>query len=259
MVAHLPELAQRMLADYDARTPGARTGEPKDLTTAQAYEIQSQVTRLREQRGENVVGYKVGCTSRKIQLQLGVQEPIFGRLFESESHASGEHLSCARFARLAIEGEMAVRLARDLSGETVSAEECRDAITEVFPVIELHHYVLPASWTAGQWLIASNGLHAGLVLAETDAPPTGLRSFAYSLSVRINGVLVGTTQEDGTISHPLGSLRWLTGRLSQFGLGLRKGQVILVGSSMNLYPVTAGSRVVIAAPPLGVCRVEIGP
>ena len=45
-------------------------------------------------------------------------------------------------------------------------EDCREAIAEVFPVIELHHYVLPRAWPPGQWLIASNGMHAGLVLAE---------------------------------------------------------------------------------------------
>ena len=36
MVVDLQELAQRMLADYDARTPGQLVGEPLDLTTAQA-------------------------------------------------------------------------------------------------------------------------------------------------------------------------------------------------------------------------------
>jgi hypothetical protein len=31
------EPAQRMLADYDARTPGQLVGEPLDLTTPRAY------------------------------------------------------------------------------------------------------------------------------------------------------------------------------------------------------------------------------
>ena len=60
MVVDLQELAQRMLADYDARTPGSFVGEPVDLTTAQAYALQTEVARLREQRGEKVIGSKVG-------------------------------------------------------------------------------------------------------------------------------------------------------------------------------------------------------
>jgi 2-keto-4-pentenoate hydratase len=143
MVVDLQELAQRMLADYDARTPGRLFGEPLDLTTVQAYALQAEIARLREQRGEKVIGYKVGCTSRPIQVQLGVKEPIFGRLFDTECQPSGVHLSSARYANLAVEGEMAVRLSKDLPSEPLSAEECREAIAEVFPVIELHHYVLP--------------------------------------------------------------------------------------------------------------------
>jgi hypothetical protein len=37
----LQELAQRMLADYDARTPGQLVGEPFYLTTVQAYALQA--------------------------------------------------------------------------------------------------------------------------------------------------------------------------------------------------------------------------
>jgi 2-keto-4-pentenoate hydratase len=72
-----------------------------------------------------------------------------------------------------VEGEVAVRLSKDLSGESLSADECRRAIDEVLPVIELHHYVLPAVWPRGQWLIASGGMHAGFVLAETESHASG--------------------------------------------------------------------------------------
>ena len=166
MVVDLQELAQRMLADYDARTPGQLFGEPLDLTTVQAYALQAEIARLREQRGEKVIGYKVGCTSRPIQTQLGVQEPIFGRLFDTECHPSGVHLSSARYANLAVE-------------------------------------------------------------------------------------------DAASLTCPIESLRWLAGRLAQFGLQLCKGQVILTGSPMKLYPVAPGSRIVVEAPPLGASCVEI--
>src|ERR1700680_1848930 len=125
MVDAAQELARQMLADYDARTPGQLFGEPLDLTTVQAYALKAEIARLREQRGERVIGYKVGCTSRTIQVQLGVKEPIFGRLFDAECHPSGVHLSSARYANLAVEGEMAVRLSKDLPRGPLSAGECR--------------------------------------------------------------------------------------------------------------------------------------
>ena len=120
MIVDLNELAVRMLGDYDARTPGQLIGELIDLTTGQAYALQTEIARLREERGEKVIGYKVGCTSRTIQDQLGIKEPIFGRLFDPECHRSGVHLPYKRYANLAIEGELAIRLLRDLPSSPLS-------------------------------------------------------------------------------------------------------------------------------------------
>jgi 2-keto-4-pentenoate hydratase len=253
------ELAQRMLADYDARTPGQLFGEPLDLTTAQAYALQAQIARLREERGEKVIGYKVGCTCKLIQVQLGVNEQIFGRLFDTECHPSGAHISSARYANLAVEGEMALRLSKDLPIEPFSAEECREAIAEVFPVIELHRYVLPGAWPPGPWLIASNGLYAGFVSPEAQNRCSRLATFVHSLTIRINEVVVWALGDAASLTCPIESLRWLAGRLAQFGLRLRMGQVILTGSPMKLYPVSPGSRIVVEAPPLGASCVEIDP
>ena len=174
----LHELARRMLASYDSRMQSAQVAEASALTSSQAYELQTEIARLREQRGERVIGYKVGCTSSVIQAQLGVDEPIFGRLFATECYPSGVHLSASRFANLAVEGELAIRLGKDLSGSAVSEDACREAIDTVFPVIELHHLVLPATPPHGPWLIASGGMHGGFVPAEWETHSPGLAHFA---------------------------------------------------------------------------------
>ena len=66
-------------------------------------------------------------------------------------------------------------------------------------------------------------------------------------------------EDAASLNFPIESLRWLAGRLAQFGLQLYKGQVILTGSPMKLYPVVPGSRIVVEAPPLGASCVEIDP
>ena len=253
----LRRMALRMLADYDARTPGELFACPVDLTIPQSYELQSAIARLREQRGEKIIGYKIGCTSKTIQEQLGVREPIFGRIFDTGCFRSGVRLSYARYANLAVEGEMAVRLSRDLAGSSPTEAECVGAIAAVFPVIELHHYVLHEAPSPGPELIASNGMHAGFVLAD-EAPRSGPSDLVYSLCIRINGVRVGGYQDSGTLETASESLRWLSGRLAACGLGLREGQIILTGSPMPLFPVRAGSKIVVEASPLGKSWAEIG-
>ncbi len=252
-------MARRQLADYDARTPGRLSCRPGALTIAQAYALQAEVGLLRERRGERIIGYKVGCTSKPIQQQLGVAEPIFGRIFDTGRFRSGACLSHAGFANLAVEGELAVRLGNDLSGPAGSEQACREAIEAVFPVIELHHYVVPAAWPPGQWLIASGGMHAGFVFEDAGPACSGPATFPHRLSIRINEVLVGAVDDCETPLCPIDSLLWLTGRLAQFGLRLWKGQMILTGSPLKLYPVGPGSRIVVEAPPLGASCVEIAP
>jgi 2-keto-4-pentenoate hydratase len=108
-------------------------------------------------------------------------------------------------------------------------------------------------------LIASNGMHAGFVLAESENRCSDLASVAHNLSIRINEVVAGAVENAASLTCPVESLRWLAGRLAQFGLQLCKGQVILTGSPMKLYPVAPGSRIIVEAPPLGASCVEIVP
>src|SRR5262249_41487496 len=140
-----------------------------DLTTGQAYSLQAEIARLREARGERLIGYKIGCTSREIQQQLGMREPIYGRMVETGYLRSCARISHARFANRAIEGELAVGLASDLSMPS-SDETIQRAIGSVFPVIELHDYVIRDPRSCRQELIASSGMHAGFVARE---PPHG--------------------------------------------------------------------------------------
>jgi 2-keto-4-pentenoate hydratase len=254
----LQDLAGCLLADLDARTPGVRLRPGPGPTLPEAYELQNAVLQLRQQRGERVLGYKVGCTSRVIRQQLGVDQPIFARIFDTGCFQSGACLSAGSYANLAVEGEFAVRLGGDLAGAP-SLEECLASIASVFPVIELHHYVLPPAWPAGPWLVASNGIHAGFVLPEEEEPCRGLSDLGHRLAIGINGDAVEAFAESGTVPGPLRSLRWLAGRLAEIGLHLSRGQVVLTGSPMKLYPVAAGSRIVVDAPPLGASCAEIGP
>ena len=127
-------------------------------------------------RGEKIIGYKVGCISTAIQQQLGISEPIFGRLFDTECHLSGARLSCGDYANLAIEGEVAVRLREDVPAMLRTDEDYLNCIDEMFPVVELHHYVLHSPDPCCQELIASNGMNAGFVMAEH---VTRMRGTAY--------------------------------------------------------------------------------
>ena len=110
VASQISRWASRQLADYDARQPGTMFAEGVVLDVGQGYELQAAVAQLRCDRGERIIGYKVGCTSSVIRAQLGIDHCVTGRLFDSEQHSSGGVLSRKGFANLAIEGELAVEL-----------------------------------------------------------------------------------------------------------------------------------------------------
>ena len=246
------ERARHLLADSDTLQPWRTFAPPLEMTTESAYDLQDEVARLRQHRGESIIGYKVGCASPAIRAQLGLSEPIFARVFGTNCFPHGTRLDHGRFANLAIEGELAVRLARDLPAERLTDADYRDAIASVFPVIELHHYLLPDDARAAA-LIASGGMHAGLVLPERDSDGSNSVPTVTRLDVFINDEHAGKTGEPWTMGGPAATLRWLSARLADRGLRLRRGDVILTGSALPLYPVGPGSRIVVAATPSGRC------
>ncbi|HKI17906.1 MAG TPA: hypothetical protein VKA15_08490 [Isosphaeraceae bacterium] len=249
--------ARNLLHGLDAPQPGWSFAPPAGLTMTAAYALQRAVVRLREARGERVIGYKIGCTSRVIQEQLGVHEPIMGHLFDTGCIPAASRISASRYARLAIEGELAVRLSRDLPGVPLPDELYLEAIESVFPVIELHHFALHGKEPSHSGLIATNGMHAGLVLPERETPYADFSHRVEELTVTINEVHVGSTTEPWTMGGPAAALRWLSGRLDQLGERLTRGQVVLTGSALPLFPVAPGCRILAEARPIGRSHVEV--
>ena len=59
--------ANRILEDYDAKNPSTIFKEKKRLSNKDALNIQSIITKLRLKRGEEVIGYKIGCVLKDTQ------------------------------------------------------------------------------------------------------------------------------------------------------------------------------------------------
>lgn len=251
--ARLTELARQWLADYDARSPERSFPLPSNFTVGQAYALQAEVARLREERGEAVIGYKVGCINPVTQKQLGIPGPIFGRLFASECVPSGSSISWAQYPKLGIEGELAVRLGEDWAKVPDSSNGFR-GIKSIFPIIELHRARLPQT-AAG--LVADNGMQAGFVLPEREVPFSAHLQLIKRLDLRMSRPGDEVIEDFVLDVNPLSSLPWLAAQLAEQGLRLHPGQVVLTGSTMKLYPVHAGTRVEVEASGVGRCSAAV--
>lgn len=251
--------AERQLADYDAKCPGTMFGEGVELNLQQAYQLQDSVSQLRSERGERVIGYKVGCTSPTIRAQLGIDHCISGRLFDSEYHRSGVTLSRSSFANSAIEGELAVELSRSPASDDFSLNRIPACVKRIFPVIELHNHVARSSKPSAGELIANNAIHAGFCAGDGiagTAHNTHKHDEAQSLTIYINDRIVGACSEVQLIRTINDSLRWLSLHLRERNEQLRSGQIVLTGSLPPLIPINGDCVVRIDAGRFGIVEAE---
>jgi 2-keto-4-pentenoate hydratase len=248
------EWASRQLADYDRHHPGSMFAEGVVLNVSEGYQLQSAVAKLRRRRGERVIGYKVGCTSPKIREQLGIDHCVTGRLYESEQHSSGSVLSRQGYAKLAIEGELAVKLSRAPTESDFAGVEIPACVSRVIPVIELHHLVMRGEQPSAGELIAHNALHAGFVAGrgvsreETYAEP--------SLAIFADDRLLDECAGRSLYQTIHSSLKWLMEVLQDRGDRLDAGQIVLTGSIPSLIPIDEDCLVKVDAPPFGSVEVK---
>ena len=242
--------AARRLRHFDQRTPDpdAFVSDPEE-----GYAIQAEVARLRRDRGEAVIGYKVGCTSPATQRQLAIDGPIFGRLFDGERWPSGAVLDRDRFLPLAFEGELAVHLGRDLPDQPDAAAVLA-SVDAVFAVIELHHFPYRERGPSAAELIASNGVHAGHVFADTGAPLDGEPA---SLSIEIDGSEVATVSGAELTRTIVSSLAWLARELPTRGERLEPGHTVLCGTVAPLLPAPDAREIIVTTDRFGSVRCTI--
>ena len=240
--------AERRLLCFDGRVPDpdAVVADPEE-----GYAVQAEVARLRQERGETVIGYKVGSTSPATQRQLGLDGPIFGRLFEGERWPSGVVLARDRFLQLAFEGELAVRLGGELPEEPDPAAVLA-SVDAVFAVIELHHFPYRERGPSGAELIASNGVHAGHVFA--DAGVAALDDGDASLAIEIDGSEVAAVSGPELTGTVASSLAWLARELPARGERLQPGQTVLCGTVAPLLPAPDAREVTVTTDRFGSVR-----
>jgi 2-keto-4-pentenoate hydratase len=189
---------------------------------------------LRQARGTQSAGYKVGLTSKRMQAMCGLDSPVAGVVLADGVVHSGATLTASAYGRLGLEFEIAVRMRRDLrppAGGSLDIADVADAVEAICPAIEIiddRH----ADYGAldARSLIADNAWNAGIVLG-TFAAGVGGDLAAIEGVVSIDGNAVDRGRGGDVLGHPFHSVAWLATALSQSGGGgLRAGDVVMTGS-----------------------------
>lgn len=222
-----------------------------NLSIAEAYQVQDLVADLRVQRGEEIVGFKVGCTSDAIRAQFGLTDPISGYLFKPHIFDGGSVIDWTKFAGCAIEPELVMMIGEDLSGFDLSDDHLINAIETISPGIELHNYRFWFGQASIQELICSGGIHAGLIIGNSTFSPNSISYKDELFSVYKDEKLITEAPAREIMGGPIHSLRWLVNSLTRRGSRLKKGSYVIPGSPVELVRIEKNCELRVQVESLG--------
>jgi 2-keto-4-pentenoate hydratase len=255
------EAATRLRA---ATLSGVPCDPIRDLTDADddlelGYAIQERNTDLDMVADRRVSGRKIGLTSAAVQEQVGVDRPDFGTLFVDMEYGDGIEIPSRRLMQPRVEAEVAIVLERDLDQSPHGFAEIVRATAFALPAIEVADSRIRGWDVRLVDTVADNASSGVYVLGGRPVPLGAVDLREVPMSTTVNGVAVSTGDGAACFGHPLHAARWLADTLSERGVPLRAGDVVLTGALGPMRPVAPGDVVVAAFGPLGKVTARIGP
>jgi 2-oxo-hept-3-ene-1,7-dioate hydratase len=170
---HQSEKSRVQVEHFSKRYPG--------MTIEDGYRISRAWMDLKRAEGRNVIGHKIGLTSRAMQQASQITEPDYGTLLDDMlfTCTPGQVLDipAARFIAPRVEVELAFVLKAPLKGPDVTVEQVLAATEYVTPAIEIidarieqfdrHSKVMRKVYDT----ISDNAANAGIVVGGVKADP----------------------------------------------------------------------------------------
>ena len=240
------------------RTP--LTDEWADLDLATAYEIQDETLRRRIERGERLVGVKLGLTSVAKQRTMGIDRPLVAWLTDAMSLGPGEPVGPGLIHPRA-EPEIVFVLGERLVGPGVTPAAALAAVASVHAGIEVidsrfadFRFTLPD-------VVADNASSARFVLGPIALGPRSLDLSLEAVVLSVDGEVVDTATGAAVQGHPAQALAFAANTLAERGRALEAGWTVLTGGMTDAVPTPPGTTVVAELTHLGrvVLRTEAGP
>lgn len=259
------ELAQRLDDAWENRRPIAPLRESEALTdVADSYAIQMRWTELRLERGETIIGRKIGLTSLAVQQQLGVDEPDYGTLWGSRYFAANQgraEVPINIFLQPRLEGEIAFLMGRDLQGPHVTPQEVLAATEAIALSAEIVDSRIEDWRIKLVDTVADNASYGGFSIGAWNRQliETDLR--LLGLLITKNGDPVAQGIGAAALGHPAQAVAWLANKLSSFGITLKAGDIVLSGAVAPTLPAVAGdvfTLEMLGQPPLTVTFTDSG-
>jgi len=243
--------ARALLAALDeGRQIAPLTDEDPGFDLAAAARVAAEVTRLREARGERVVGRKLGFTNRTIWNEYGVHAPIWGPVYDTTTAPLGPALPLDGLVEPRIEPEIVLRLGlapRPGMGD----DELMACVSGVALGFELVQSLFPGWRFRAADTVAAFALHGALrhgpfaEVAPGDAEAWARRLAGFDVTLSRNGELADRGNSANVLGGgPLAALSHLLQVLAADPEAppLAAGEIVTTGTLTRALPVAPGEH-----------------
>lgn len=234
---------------------------------AAGYALGAKLALRRTERGERIVGRKLGFTNRALWDELGVDAPFWSVVYDSTTiFATGgvARMSLDAMAQPRLEPELVVHFARAPAAraDELGLLACIDWVAPAFELVQSHF----ADWrfrTADA--IADFGVHGALVVGSpTEIGVIGdplQRLAEFTIEVSRDGKAVAVGGGDQVLGSPLRALAYVLEQVEgQAGWHpLEAGDIVTTGTLTGLHGVEPGEtwEITTAGIPLESLQVRI--
>jgi len=255
--SQINELGDELYAALAAgKTVSPLTSRGFDITVEDAYHIQQRMLSRRLDKGEKVVGKKIGVTSKAVMNMLGVHRPDFGYLLDGMVYNEGESIPMDTLIQPKAEGEIAFLLKKDLQGPGVTAADVLAATEGVMACFEIVDSRIQDWKIKIQDTVADNASCGVFVLGDKLVPIDQVDLALCGMVLEKNGEIVVTGAGAATMGHPVNAMIWLANTLGELGIALKAGDIVLSGAMGAMVPVVKGDSLRCTIGGIGGCSVK---
>ncbi len=210
-----------------------------ELTIDDAYLIQKELVKIKLNRGDKIIGYKLAFTTRTKQRSMGISTVGFGYLFDYMKIDDGGELNLAGVIHPKAEAEIAFIVGEDLYGD-VSPYEVIEATKFVAPAIEFVDSRFKDFKFELIDVIADNFSASRFAIGSDVKKPSEVDLRLSGVIFERNGVPEKTGALGAVLGNPAIAVSQLVKFLSRRGEKVKAGSIILTGSITEAIDVKEG-------------------
>lgn len=240
MKQHLKNIANTLdEAAFSARST-QQVSHSHKINLEEAYQIQKLSLEKRYERGEKLIGYKLGFTSKAKMEQMGVHELIWGRLTNKMHIENGGTLSSTNFIHPRVEPEIAFLIKKRID-KAIALEEATAYLEGVAGALEVIDSRYENFKFSLEDVIADNCSSAGYVIGKwypADTPVNNL-----GIVMNINGKESQKGNSNAILGNPLESLVEISKIFAKNGKVIEPETIILAGAATSAVYIHSGDEI----------------